>query len=64
MENLLNVEALTLAETEWLMYELLKKYDLHTYDTDGYKISVVTCMHELAIIKKTLYVDEVPHDGV
>lgn len=54
MENFINVEALTLADAEWLMYEMLKKFDLETFDLHGQKISTITCMHELAIMKKLL----------
>jgi hypothetical protein len=54
MENTIDVNALTLADAEWLMYELLKKFDLETFDNQGQKISTITCMHELAIMKKLL----------
>lgn len=54
MENTIDVNALTLAETEWLMYELLKKFDLEAFDLDGQKIGLITSMHELSIIKKLL----------
>lgn len=63
MENTIDVNALTLAETEWLMYELLKKFDLEAFDVHGQKIGLITSMHELSIIKKLLPTYEEAYNG-
>ena len=61
MENTIDVNALTLAEAEFLMYELLQKFDLETFDQWGQRTGLVTSMHELSIMKKLLPTCEADH---
>ena len=61
MENTINIETLTLAQAEWLMFDLLQKYDIETFDIYGQKIGIVTTIHELSIMKKLLSTEEKHH---